>query len=276
MEARGALILTLAVSLLLLGSASAQLRTDFYKNTCPNVESLVRSAVSQKFQQTFVTAQATVRLFFHDCFVRVGYIRFYLRRESTAGPPLVFAVPFQSLYFDSLTSLGHPLQGCDASVMIASPRNNAEKDHPDDLSLAGDGFDTVIKAKAAVDSDPKCRNKVSCADILALATRDLISLVRSLECLLHCWFPTDHLCWQFLIVSRRSCTLLQTGGPFYPVELGRRDGRISTIASVQHSLPQPFHNLDQLNTLFSKHGLSQTDLVALSGIKRVAVACFMT
>jgi peroxidase len=61
--------------------------------------------------------------------------------------------------------------------LIQSPNNKAEKDHPDDISLAGDGFDTVIKAKAAVDRDPKCRNKVSCADILALATRDVVNLV---------------------------------------------------------------------------------------------------
>lgn len=61
--------------------------------------------------------------------------------------------------------------------MLASRNNGAEKDHPDDLSLAGDGFDTVIKAKAAVDSVPECRNKVSCADILAMATRDVIALV---------------------------------------------------------------------------------------------------
>ncbi|CAN1329800.1 Peroxidase 73 [Linum perenne] len=47
--------------------------------------------------------------------------------------------------------------------MLASPTNNAEKDHHDDISLAGDGFDTVIK--------------VSCADILALATREVVSMV---------------------------------------------------------------------------------------------------
>ncbi|KAJ1393053.1 Secretory peroxidase, partial [Sesbania bispinosa] len=122
--------------------------------------------------------------------------------------------------------------GCDASVILASPNNQAEKDHPDDLSLAGDGFDTVIKAKAAVDSNPQCRNKVSCADILALATRDVVNLV---------------------------------GGPYYEVELGRRDGRISTIASVQRRLPLPGFNLDQLNSLFSINGLSQTDMIALSG-----------
>ncbi|KAK9274665.1 hypothetical protein L1049_021916 [Liquidambar formosana] len=177
---------------LLLTTASAQLRQDFYKDICPNVESLVRSAVQTKFQQTFVTAPATLRLFFHDCFVR----------------------------------------GCDASVILSSPNNTAEKDNPDDLSLAGDGFDTVIKAKAAVDSNPQCQNKVSCADILALATRDVVAL---------------------------------TGGPSYAVELGRRDGTISTIASVQHKLPHPEFSLDNLNTMFGSHGLTQTDMIALSG-----------
>lgn len=59
--------------------------------------------------------------------------------------------------------------------------NTVEKDHPDNLSLAGDGFDTVIKAKAAVDAVPECRNKVSCADILVMATRDVISLVCTLN-----------------------------------------------------------------------------------------------
>lgn len=68
------------------------------------------------------------------------------------------------------------LQGCDASVIIQSAGNNtAEKDHPDNLSLAGDGFDTVVKAKQAVEQ--VCKNTVSCADILALATRDVIALV---------------------------------------------------------------------------------------------------
>lgn len=62
-------------------------------------------------------------------------------------------------------------------IIASTAGNTAEKDHPDNLSLAGDGFDTVIKAKAAVDAIPSCKNKVSCADILALATRDVIQLV---------------------------------------------------------------------------------------------------
>ncbi|CAL0325560.1 unnamed protein product [Lupinus luteus] len=192
MESSSFVWLSLLIVLTSITSSSAQLSRGFYNKTCPNVEELVRSAVAHKFQQTFVTAPATLRLFFHDCFVR----------------------------------------GCDASVLLASPNAEAEKDHPDDITLAGDGFDTVVKAKAAVDRDPQCQNKVSCADILALATRDVINLA---------------------------------GGQFYNVELGRRDGRISTKASVQRHLPHPEFNLDQLNSMFSSNGLSQTDMIALSG-----------
>ncbi|XP_078430368.1 peroxidase 50-like [Wolffia australiana] len=171
---------------------SAQLRQNFYASTCPDLENIVRGVVQTKFRQTFVTVPATLRLFFHDCFV----------------------------------------EGCDASVMVASRGGNtAEKDHPDNLSLAGDGFDTVVKARAAVDAVPQCRNKVSCADILALATRDVISLA---------------------------------GGPSYAVELGRLDGLRSTAASVNGKLPQPNFNLNQLTSMFAANGLSQQDMIALS------------
>ncbi|XP_030532116.2 peroxidase 73-like [Rhodamnia argentea] len=177
---------------------SAQLRQNYYANVCPNVESIVRNAIRQKLQQApNVTVPGTLRLFFHDCFVR----------------------------------------GCDASVIVASTASNkAEKDHPDNLSLAGDGFDAVVKAKAAVDKVPSCRNRVSCADILAMATRDVIAL---------------------------------SGGPSYAVELGRLDGLSSTAASVNGRLPQPTNNLNQLNALFAANGLSQADMIALSAAHTV-------
>lgn len=60
--------------------------------------------------------------------------------------------------------------------------------------------------------------------------------------------------------------LVQTGGPSYAVELGRLDGKISTVASVQGHLPMPEFNLDQLITMFASNGLTLTDLIALSGI----------
>lgn len=188
------LVWLLSLCLCLIGLsnfASAQLRQNYYASTCPNVETLVRNAVRAKIQQTFVTIPGTLRLFFHDCFV----------------------------------------QGCDASVMIQSSSGTAEKDHSDNQSLAGDGFDTVIKAKAAVDAVARCKNKVSCADILAIATRDVIAL---------------------------------SGGPNYPVELGRLDGLSSTSSSVNGKLPKAGFNLNQLNSLFAANGLNQNDMIALS------------
>ena len=58
---------------------------------------------------------------------------------------------------------------------------------------------------------------------------------------------------------------MQAGGPFYPIELGRRDGLVSTATSVEGRLPHPNFNLDQLTSSFASRGLSQKHMIALSG-----------
>ncbi|KAL0381825.1 UNVERIFIED_CONTAM: Peroxidase 51 [Sesamum angustifolium] len=121
------------------------------------------------------------------------------------------------------------LQGCDASVVIASPNNDAEKDAPDNLSLAGDGFDTVVKAKSSRGSVP--------------------------------WHSI--MCRHFSYCCSRRC--VPAGGPAYNMELGRRDGLISQASRVAGNLPEPTFNLIQLNTIFAKNNLSQIDMIALSG-----------
>ncbi|KQK17327.1 peroxidase 45 [Brachypodium distachyon] len=183
-------LLAAAALLLSPAFAAAQLRTDYYATICPNLEAIVRGSVKYSMGQSPISAPAALRLFFHDCAVR----------------------------------------GCDASIMIVNSNGDDEWRHPDDQSLKQEGFQTILDAKAAVDSDPQCRHKVSCADILALAARESVS---------------------------------QSGGPSYPVELGRYDGKISTKNSVV--LPHADFNLDQLNGFFSGLGLSQTDMIALSG-----------
>lgn len=47
------------------------------------------------------------------------------------------------------------------------------------------------------------------------------------------------------------------------MELGRFDGRVSSGSSVV--VPHGTFDLDQLNAFFSSLGLSQTDVIALSG-----------
>jgi len=62
--------LSLAISMF-PDTTTAQLKTNFYGNSCPNVEQIVKKVVQEKIKQTFVTIPATLRLFFHDCFVNV-------------------------------------------------------------------------------------------------------------------------------------------------------------------------------------------------------------
>jgi hypothetical protein len=49
----------------------AQLVVGYYAETCPNVESIVSTAVANAYQQDAGTAPGLIRLHFHDCFVQV-------------------------------------------------------------------------------------------------------------------------------------------------------------------------------------------------------------
>lgn len=73
---RGILLAVVAVALVaaMLPSGEAKLSPDHYRSTCPDVEAIVRTAVAKKVNETFVTVPATLRLFFHDCFVEVSNI----------------------------------------------------------------------------------------------------------------------------------------------------------------------------------------------------------
>ncbi|CAN6702929.1 unnamed protein product [Malus baccata var. baccata] len=206
--------------------SEGQLAENFYSSSCPNVESIVKQAVDIKRRQAPPTIAGTLRLFFHDCFV----------------------------------------EGCDASIMIASPNGDAEKDFADNLSLPGDGFDTMIKAKQAVEA--QCPGVVSCADILAMAARDCVFCASVVLRLLSC-----HIHWTMYYFSDvPHSNFLQAGGPSFPVKLGRRDGLISKASRVAGNLPEPFLDLLQLKTMFAKHNLSLTDVIALSGAHTLGVS----
>ncbi|PKI47232.1 hypothetical protein CRG98_032369 [Punica granatum] len=123
------------------------------------------------------------------------------------------------------------VDGCDASVLITSNAfNQAERDSDLNLSLPGDGFDVVIRAKTALELE--CPGIVSCSDILAVATRDLVSMV---------------------------------GGPFYNVSLGRKDGLTSKAATVRSHLAEPTFPLDKIISMFNSKGFNIEEMVALSG-----------
>ncbi|XP_062017782.1 putative Peroxidase 48 [Rosa rugosa] len=115
---------------------SQTLEYDFYRNTCPQAEGLVRSKMAWIYGQHRNASAQLLRLFFHDCFI----------------------------------------EGCDASVLLDDSNGNTnhaiEKQAIPNKSLKG--FDKIDQIKEMLENE--CPGVVSCADILTLATRDAIVL----------------------------------------------------------------------------------------------------
>lgn len=153
------IFLSLLLLLLLPSPSQSKLNLDYYTKTCPNLHQIITQVVTEKQISAPTTAAAALRLFFHDCMVG----------------------------------------GCDASVLVTSNSftGKSERDAEINLSLPGDGLDVVTRAKTAVEL--QCPGIVSCADILAIAARDLVTMV---------------------------------GGPYYKVRLGRKDGFTSKAFEV--------------------------------------------
>ncbi|KAL3699120.1 hypothetical protein R1sor_017142 [Riccia sorocarpa] len=128
------------------------------------------------------------------------------------------------------------VRGCDASVLLATVPGDpqAEKDAPPNLSLQG--FGIIDQAKAALEK--QCPGVFSCADILALAARDAVVFI---------------------------------GGPSWNVSLGRRDGSVSLASEALNNLPGTFFTYQQLISNFAKKGLSEADMVVLSGAHTIGL-----
>ncbi|KAJ1435717.1 Secretory peroxidase [Sesbania bispinosa] len=128
------------------------------------------------------------------------------------------------------------VRGCDGSVLLNSTANNtAERDAIPNLSLAG--FDVIDDIKNAIET--KCPKTVSCADILALAARDSVSV--------------------------------QFNKPMWEVLTGRRDGTVSKSSEALANIPAPFFNFTKLKQSFASKGLNVHDLVVLSGAHTIGV-----
>lgn len=64
---------------------------------------------------------------------------------------------------------------------------------------------------------------------------------------------------------------MQSGGPWWVVAVGRRDGRLS-LANETTALPGPTASFEQLKQAFHGRGLSTKDLVVLSGAHTLGFA----
>ncbi|KAL7155637.1 hypothetical protein ABFS83_03G089500 [Erythranthe nasuta] len=131
------------------------------------------------------------------------------------------------------------VQGCDGSVLLdGSASGPSEQTAPPNLSLRAEAFKIIDDLRRRVHK--KCGGIVSCADILALASRDSIFL---------------------------------SGGPDYNVPLGRRDGLdFATIAATLANLPAPSSNTTTLLESLGTKGFTVTDVVALSGGHTIGIS----
>jgi peroxidase len=191
---RDAAVIGLCVmALAVLGSigAEAQLTTDFYDDSCPQIYDIVKAEVRKAVAAETRMAASLVRLHFHDCFVN----------------------------------------GCDGSILL----NQTDSIDSEQFSKANSdsirGLDVIATIKAALED--ACPATVSCADIVAIASRD---------------------------------SAVEAGFiPGYPVFFGRRDSLTANRSAADEFLPSPLFEYQQLKSSFEKVGLDEFDLIALSG-----------
>ncbi|XP_059281402.1 peroxidase 60-like [Lycium ferocissimum] len=122
------------------------------------------------------------------------------------------------------------VHGCDASILLDG--GNSEKKAIANKSVRG--YELIDAIKDALEAE--CQGLVSCADIISMATRDAVLL---------------------------------SGGKWYNVETGRRDGNVSFASNV--NLPGPSISVaDSINT-FAIKKLTPTDMVYLLGGHTVGI-----
>uniref|UniRef100_A0A803NSN1 Peroxidase n=1 Tax=Cannabis sativa TaxID=3483 RepID=A0A803NSN1_CANSA len=129
------------------------------------------------------------------------------------------------------------VNGCDGSVLLDDTSNFVGEKTANANRNSARGFDVVDDIKSAVES--VCPGVVSCADILAITARDSVTIL---------------------------------GGPNWEVKLGRRDAKTTSRAAANNGIPQQSFNLNRLLSRFNALGLSNTDLVALSGAHTIGLA----
>ncbi|KAL6994749.1 peroxidase [Sarracenia purpurea var. burkii] len=123
----------------------------------------------------------------------------------------------------------HLIEGCDASVLLDSTQGVvSEKESPPNETLKG--FDLINTIKSELEEI--CPGIVSCSDILVLAARESVILA---------------------------------GGPFYPLQTGRRDSALSFPEVATFELPRPEDDLPKTIALFASRGFDEKETVSLLG-----------
>ncbi|XP_075659160.1 peroxidase 5-like [Castanea sativa] len=123
------------------------------------------------------------------------------------------------------------VNGCDASILLDSTPSGepVEKESPANGKTIR-GLEIIDEIKDQIEE--QCPETVSCADILAFATRDAV---------------------------------VHSGLSNYPVPAGRRDGLSSRSADVLGNIFGPKSSIDEITESFIRKGLTVEEMVVLTG-----------
>ncbi|XP_050227749.1 lignin-forming anionic peroxidase-like [Mercurialis annua] len=133
------------------------------------------------------------------------------------------------------------VQGCDGSVLLDDTATITGEKTARNNANSIRGFNVIDNIKSQLESI--CPGIVSCADIVAVAARD---------------------------------ASVAATGPSWTVNLGRRDSTTASRSLADSNLPAFTDSLSSLTSLFSTKGLSQRDMVALSGAHTIGQAQCVT
>ncbi|XP_061372536.1 peroxidase 44-like [Gastrolobium bilobum] len=126
------------------------------------------------------------------------------------------------------------VRGCDASILIdPTEGNKSEKDAPANKSVRG--YELIDEIKKALEKE--CPSTVSCADIITLATRDVVAMA---------------------------------GGPRYSVLTGRRDGLVSNSSEV--NILGPDSTVPEALKSFVEKNMTLSEMITLLGAHTVGSA----
>ncbi|CAH8384764.1 unnamed protein product [Eruca vesicaria subsp. sativa] len=118
---------------------------------------------------------------------------------------------------------------CDASVLLDADESlTSDKEAPPNQSLKGS--DVIESIKSELES--VCPGVVSCADALVLAAREAV---------------------------------LMAGGPFYPLENGRKDSVVAFKEMAERELPTPQATISVILARFGTSGFYKRETVSLFG-----------
>ncbi|KAL3701511.1 hypothetical protein R1sor_019533 [Riccia sorocarpa] len=169
--------------------AAAELSYDFYKDSCPQLEEIVKKKSYELYDLHGNFATSSIRNLFHDC----------------------------------------GCSGCDASVLLDSlPGMISEKKSDNNFGQRNYKYFDVVKG----DVEAACPDTVSCADVLMLAGREGV---------------------------------INLGGPYIPIKLGRRDALFSRKEDADMELVKKDADMSTVLDTFSRLGIDTEHGVALLG-----------